>query len=61
VGTTDIALTGASSNVATITIKSTDVAPLAGVYVHELALTDSNSKKRTLTQGEVTIHRELIV
>ncbi len=55
-----IAVSGASSNIVTITVAAADSAALAGIYWHELQVTDGSSQVKTIMWGHVTFKTDAI-
>ena len=56
----EIAVSGASSNIVTVTIDAADTASLADLYYHELQVTDAAGLVYTAAVGWVTITEDLI-
>ena len=57
----DITVGGAGSNVATVALEPTDTATLtAGVYTHELQVTDGGGNVYTVYQGRLLVQGDVV-
>lgn len=50
-----IALSGSSTEIATVTLTTTQSALADGAYYHELEITDDNGDIQTVAQGTITV------
>lgn len=55
-----IAVSGASNNIATVTIAAGDTADLSGTYYHEMQVTDASSNVFTVVQERLVVQPETI-